>query len=166
MPKNTIDYNNTIIYKIVCNDLTIQDVYVGSTTNFTKRKHTHKNNCISEKYHNHNLKVYEFIRNNGGWSNWSMIEIEKYPCNNKIEAEKRERYWYEELNAKLNSRIPYITWEECNEYYIKNNIIRRSYTDAQKKAINKYYLSNKDKINQKKREAYQLKKELKKNTIN
>ena len=29
------------------------------------------------------------MRDNGGWQNWSMIEIEKYPCNDQQEATKR-----------------------------------------------------------------------------
>lgn len=165
MPKKTINYNNTIIYKIVCNDLNITDLYIGNTTNYIKRKYAHKNSCINEKSNNHNLKIYTTIRNNGGWKNWSMVEIEKWPCNDRNEAEKRERYWYDELNAKLNSRIPYITLEESKEYYIKNNIIRTSYTEAQKKAINKYYSLNRDKINQKRRDTYNKKKELQKNPI-
>jgi hypothetical protein len=35
MPKTNIDYSNSIVYKIVCNDLNILFCYVGSTTNFT-----------------------------------------------------------------------------------------------------------------------------------
>jgi hypothetical protein len=42
MPKKLIDYSKTIIYKIVCNDLNIKDVYVGHTTNFIKSKALHK----------------------------------------------------------------------------------------------------------------------------
>ena len=42
MPRLAVDYLNTIIYKIVCKDLSISDVYVGQTTNFTKRKSQHK----------------------------------------------------------------------------------------------------------------------------
>ena len=45
MPKKDIDYSKTIIYKIVCNDLNITDVYVGHTTNFIKRKARHKYDC-------------------------------------------------------------------------------------------------------------------------
>ena len=45
MPKKIIDYSKTIIYKIVCNDLNITDLYIGHTTNFIKRKATHKSNC-------------------------------------------------------------------------------------------------------------------------
>jgi hypothetical protein len=40
MPKTTIDYSKTVIYKIVCNDLDVKDIYIGSTTEFTKRKCT------------------------------------------------------------------------------------------------------------------------------
>ena len=41
MPRVEIDYSNTIIYKISCKDTSITDIYVGHTTNFIQRKHTH-----------------------------------------------------------------------------------------------------------------------------
>ena len=47
MPKVEIDYSNTIIYKISCKDIAIKEVYVGHTTNFVQRKHTHKQSCIN-----------------------------------------------------------------------------------------------------------------------
>ena len=37
MQKVEIDYSNTIIYKIVCKDPLIKDVYVGHTTNFVQQ---------------------------------------------------------------------------------------------------------------------------------
>ena len=67
MPKIEIDYSNTIIYKITCKDPNITDVYVGHTTNFVQRKHAHKQSCINNKSSNHKCKLYEVIRNNGGW---------------------------------------------------------------------------------------------------
>ena len=109
MPKVNVDYSKTIIYKLVCNDLNITECYVGSTTNFTKRKNMHKSICNNPRDKKHNRKNYCFIRNNGGWSNWQMIEIEKHPCNDKNEATKRERYYYESLNASLNSNKPHIS---------------------------------------------------------
>ena len=114
MPRENIDYSNTVIYKLVCNDLNIKDLYVGHTTHFIKRKWKHKSSCCNEDGKDYNLKVYQFIRENGGWDNWSMIEIEKFPCKDVYEATKRERYWYETLNAKLNSTIPYRTRQEYN----------------------------------------------------
>ena len=86
MPKTIIDYSKTIIYKIVCNDLNITDLYVGHTTQFTKRKCGHKSKCNNLNSKSYNLIIYKTIRDNGGWENWSMIEIEKYNCNDSNEA--------------------------------------------------------------------------------
>ena len=121
MPHNPINYANTIIYKIVCNDINITDCYIGSTTDFTARKCCHKSICINQNDKNHNFNVYKFIRENGNWNNWSMILIENFPCKNKREAEARERYWYEKLNATLNSQRPFVTEEEEKiKNYIRN----------------------------------------------
>ena len=54
----------------------------------------------------YNLNVYTFIRNSGGWDNWSMVIIEKYKCNNSLEAKQKERHYIEQLQASLNSNIP------------------------------------------------------------
>jgi predicted GIY-YIG superfamily endonuclease len=61
MPRLPIDYANTIIYKIVCNDLNITECYVGHTTDFVRRKKSHKHRCITETDKKHNLKVYKII---------------------------------------------------------------------------------------------------------
>ena len=78
MPKTKTDYSKTIIYKIVCNDLNIKDCYVGHTINFIKRKSGHKRTWINEKNKYHNLNIYKFIRENGGWDNWNMLVLKKY----------------------------------------------------------------------------------------
>ena len=111
MPKENIDYSNTIIYKIYCNDKSINDVYVGHTTNFTKRKHQHKSVCSNL---NNKLKIYSTIRENGGWDNWNMIEIAKYNCKDKTEARIKEQHHYVELNSSLNSCPPYV---DKNKYF-------------------------------------------------
>jgi len=122
MPKKEMDYSKTIIYKIVCNDLNITECYVGHTTNFVQRKNFHKTSCNNQKTHNSNYKIYQTIRDDGGWDNWSMIEVEKYPCNDINEATARERHWYEQLNSKLNSRYPGRTKKEYNAEYNKKII--------------------------------------------
>ena len=81
MPKEIIDYSRTIIYKIVCNDLNVKHTYVGHTTNFIKRKQQHKKRCINPDNQKYHLKVYQIMRENGGWESFSMIEIEKYNFN-------------------------------------------------------------------------------------
>ena len=101
MPKNEIDYSNTIIYKIICRDASIADVYVGHTTNFVQRKHAHKQGCI-----NNNCKLYEVIRANGGWSNWKMEIINFFECKDHYEARKKEQEYFISLGATLNSIEP------------------------------------------------------------
>lgn len=115
MPRKPINYAKTLIYKLVCNDVDVIDLYVGSTSSFVDRKSTHKNNCNNPKNKRHNLKVYKMIRENGGWENWSMVMIEPYPCKNKLEASKKEREWLEELQASLNSQVPSRTPKEWRE---------------------------------------------------
>jgi len=112
MPRTIIDYSKGLIYKIVCNDITITNIYVGSTTDFTIRKYNHKSCSNNENGKLYNMKIYQTINDNGGWDNWTMIEIEKYPCKNKREAEEREEYWRRHFNAKLNTIKAYTTVEE------------------------------------------------------
>jgi len=112
MPKIISDYSQTIIYKICCKDPSINEIYIGHTTNFTNRKHNHKSNCRNSNLNNYNLFLYKFIRENGDWDNWSMIQIEYYNCSNKREAEMRERYWIETLKPKLNCINPITLKEE------------------------------------------------------
>jgi hypothetical protein len=120
MPKKSIDFSKTMTYKIVSNDLNIRDCYVGSTTEFTKRKYNHKSICTNINSKHYNLKVYQFIRDNGNWVNWSMILIEMYPCVNHLECLQRERYWCEHLNATLNSAVPSRTKKNIKLNMISN----------------------------------------------
>ena len=115
MPRTKMNYNNTVMYKLVCKDLNVKDIYVGSTTNFIERKANHKNKCNCESNQNHQYKVYQMIRDSGGWDNWEMIQIETFPCENGNEARARERYWYEELHANMNTRNPFYSQENNKE---------------------------------------------------
>ena len=42
MPRKTVDYSRTVIYVIKCKTDNITEEYIGSTTDFTKRKYQHK----------------------------------------------------------------------------------------------------------------------------
>jgi len=142
-------YQKAVIYKLVCNDLNIKDIYVGSTCNFTRRKYGHKTSCNNEKSLQYNLSVYQCIRNNGGWVNWGMIMIEQYSCEDKRQLEKRERFWIESLKPTLNKNIPTRTIKEYN----KDN--REKISDQQKE----YYEKNKGKLSEKQKEYREKNKE-------
>jgi len=124
MPKKNIDYSNTIIYKIYCNDNSISDVYVGHTTNFNVRKYQHKNACKDLKQ---NYKIYKTIRENGGWDNWNMVEIANYNCKNSTEARIKEQQHYEELKPSLNCCPPYATKTQyvCSTCNLQFNSLKR-----------------------------------------
>jgi hypothetical protein len=139
MPKNEIDYSNTIIYKIICNDTIVSDLYVGHTTNFVQRKHAHKQGCINEKSPNHKCKLYEVIRNNGGWVNWKMEIINFFNCKNHYEARKKEQEYFLSLNATLNSIEPYAI-PKPKEVIAKNKLIKEV---LHCKECNKYFSNTK-----------------------
>ena len=101
-----IDYSNTIFYKIYCKNLEISDIYIGHTTNFVTRQHGHKQSCTNERNIGYNTKVYQFIREHGGWDNWKMEIVGYKCCKNMREACEEEQRYYDEYNATLNSIPP------------------------------------------------------------
>ena len=170
MPKVNINYSKTLIYKFVCKDLAIEKIYVGSTTDYRRRKTEHKYNCNTETCKKYNLKIYETIRGNGGWDNWDMVLIEYYPCNTSLEKRARERHWEEQLNASMNMRKPQNTNEDYylqnkdkidkynKEYYNNNSEWFEKYRNENKNKMKeyakKYREANKEKIQQKAKEYY------------
>lgn len=162
MPRSKIsDYT---FYKIVCLDNSVDLCYVGSTANFLKRKNKHKTDCNNEKGKGFNSKLYTTIRENGGWSNFKMIEIATQEQLSLREAEKREEEYRQELKANMNSRKCYITYEDRKndslQYYYdhkedvlnKKRIFYENNKDRLKAKNIKYYYENREKILQQKRE--------------
>jgi hypothetical protein len=115
MPRKPTNWSKCMFYRLVCRDPTITECYVGSTTNETHRRNTHKNACTNQNIKAHNYFVYKFIREHGSWDNWELIVIEKRPVNNKFECRIRERFFVEQYKAKLNKQIPSRTQAE---YYV------------------------------------------------
>jgi hypothetical protein len=99
MPRKGIA--NYIFYKIYCDDEKIKSCYIGTTTSFDERKRAHNYN-VNNNYDN---KVYNFIRENGGWENWSMIVIAEQNNLSYIQALEIEQNFIKELNADLNTNI-------------------------------------------------------------
>ena len=110
-----VNYNKSMIYKLCCKDINIKEIYIGSTTNFKRRKHSHKNACNNEKVKSYNFNVYRFIRENGNWENWSMVLVEEVSCENKLELHKIEREYVEKLGATLNKQVPNRNVKEYRE---------------------------------------------------
>ncbi len=167
MPKHAIDYSKTVIYKICCKDVSVKDLYVGSTTDVVKRRYNHKNSCLNEKDTNFNLAVYVFIRDYGGWLNWELVVVEAFSCKTSEEQRTRERFWLESLGATLNSYNPIRTredvvfenklWHKLQYQKNRENILeyqnhsRAANIEAIRERDRIYGAANRDTINKKKR---------------
>jgi predicted glutamine amidotransferase len=109
------------------------------------------------------------IRDNGGFDRFKMIEVEKYPCKDKREAERRENEIMKELKASMNTLKSFLTEKERKEYrneYLETN------KDILKEYSKDYYKNNKDILKEYNKEYYKTNKkyykeyyETNKNTI-
>ena len=99
MPK--IDYSKTVIYQIKCKDTSIPYIYVNFTCNTYIKLYLYKKEYKNGKQ----CELFSKIRKNGGWENWDMIILEKYPCTNKDESKQRLDFWKSKLNNELTKGI-------------------------------------------------------------
>ena len=151
------DYSKTIIYKIQHQDKP-ELIYVGHTTNFNKRKWAHKTNYNGGK--KSHLKLYNMMRENGGWEEFKMIQLKEFSCNNRREAEIEEDKSMLELKSNLNTYRSFRDQERSKE----ENIIRCKewYKDNKEKAIDynkKYNEDNKEEIKKYRKQWYKDNKE-------
>jgi hypothetical protein len=168
-----IDYT---MYKISPKNKNLNYCYIGQTTNFINRKKQHIKNTVTEsdKKHYH-LKHYDTIRQNGGWDEWEMVEIEKFNGKTKLEARIREQELIKEHNANLNMLNAYITEEErtstkkaITERYREENKellkeqtkqYKENHKDIIAEQMKKYRQENKEKIYEKTKEYRENNKE-------
>ena len=157
------DYTKGLIYKICCKDTSITECYIGSTTNLIKRRSQHKRLCELGK----DLRVYNFIREHGGWDNWELVPIEETPFETKTQMHLRERFWKEELCASLNIHSPgsyayYGSKEEAEKHWrlnldmVRNRQTRKEWRDQNNERVKKTHKEWRD-HNPEKIKNYQLK---------
>lgn len=143
------------IYKIAIKDGSLDECYIGSTSRIRERRRTHKSACNNPNNKDYNYYVYQFIRENGGFDNFDLYELEEVKYDDKRELHKIERRYIETLKPKLNKIIPTRTFQE---YYQDNkDDIRekhKTYRENNKEAIRDYYRDNKDMILAKQKEKY------------
>ena len=108
------DYSKIVIYKLQHED-DESLLYVGSTTNFTRRKCEHKSRCNFVNGDKYNRKLYKMIRENGGFESFNMIQIKEFPCSSKREAEKEEDKNMLKLKATMNDRRACRSLKEYHE---------------------------------------------------
>jgi len=95
-------------YFIYCIKFNNDIVYIGSTNNFSQRKHKHKKNTTNKRGKLYWLKLYLFIRENGGINNFIFEILENGEIENKIEIRKIEQNFIDKYNPNLNSKKSFI----------------------------------------------------------
>jgi hypothetical protein len=79
------------------------------------------------------------MRENGGWEMFRMIEVEKYPCNDKYAAEKRECEIMKELKANMNTINCSISKKDMKEERKKRKEYKERVRNAKEKEQNRIY---------------------------
>ena len=72
------------VYCIVCKDSTVEEVYIGSTDDLNIRIEKHKCNCNNKNSKEYNKRLYQFIREHGGFDNWKFIWLEMFKTDDTI----------------------------------------------------------------------------------
>ena len=170
------------IYKLIKKDATNDDmVYIGSTKDIDDRIRRHKNSCNNPNGRDYNLKIYKYIRDNGGWDEWTyeiIDEIEvalrddakkyegqyilKYDAINKLNdvvAGRSKKEYYEQNKEHLLQK--HKEWLEQNKEQLSQK--HKEWLEQNKEQLSQYrkerYESNKEQILQKQKEWYERDKE-------
>ena len=144
------------VYSIQCLDANIKEFYIGSTDDFKKRVKYH----TDDYNRGDNSKVYKFIRENGGLTNWEINYIQKFKYLTKDELRQYEQWYIDTYNPQLNAIRAYITEEQrIKAKKVYNKQYRLKYPEKVKKQEKDNYEKHKDSISLKKKEYYQKNKD-------
>ena len=130
------------IYIIKCKDPDIDRCYVGQTGNYPNR-------CKQHKYHSsfngsaaYHRPIYQYIRDNGGFSNFKIDILQTVEAEQKT-IDKVEAFYIRKFKS-LNYQIPARTRKQ---YHIDNRQKLNS-------ASNQYYYANREILTEKKKESF------------
>jgi hypothetical protein len=128
------------VYKIVCKDENITDIYIGSTREKLKeRVRSH----LKSYNNNKNYKVYEFMRKNGSFENFEFKILNEIEYFDNVMQFKQEQAYINCYKPTLNHHNAHLSKEERKEQnailYLKNKEKVR-----ERGALN--YQKNKEKV--------------------
>lgn len=156
-------------------------IYIGYTTDFYKRKITHRSACKCESNVGYNSPIYKYIRENGGIDKYEFIVLEesnddirfkeneyteKYGLDNLLNAlggntglsakEYRKNY-YKERRDKYN--VYQAEWREKNNekyksYSGKYKVYQAEWREKNKDKLTEQRQANKEETNKKHKEKF------------
>jgi hypothetical protein len=114
------------VYKIYCRDSSIRECYIGSTKDIKNRIAMHHRIIHDENNKQYDSKLYNFIRENGGFGNWIIEEMESFAFNDIKELREKEQEYINVLKPALNSGTAHKETRnkvyEYNEKYFKESV--------------------------------------------
>jgi len=152
------------IYQIVCKNESIKETYIGSTVNLKDRISKHKYDCNNPNSKSYNAKVYQFMRLNGGFTNFKFIVLKEKECVDNYEAHRIEQQYITELKSGLNNNLSYTGLNSIEykkqydkqynkQYYQENKQYYKQYRLENQKYLKQYNtqykILNKNKLNEK-----------------
>ena len=155
-----IDYSNTLIYKIACNDPLIPDFYLGYTT----MGHATLCDKFQQRCKKDTWFVCAFIRNHGGFQNWHIERLSILSCSCALQAriELRKHFDASIPVPSLNKQVPTRTNSEYSKTE-KSKATQEKYRGANREKIHELqsniYQRNKEKIRIKRRAYYLVNRE-------
>ena len=138
---NTIDkrYKCCTIYFLAHKDdvNTKNNIYIGHTIETIKERwRKHKLSCNDVNSPKYLLKVYRYIRQNGGIDNWTINILLSFPCENLDQAVSKEIDFIGLFTNNLNTRFStnYLDIDDETDLDIieKNKIAKKKQADYMK----------------------------------
>lgn len=105
-------YDNFCIYKIVSKDENDNNIYIGSTIDFERRKEQHRKSVDNKNGIQFYTLLYRYIRNNGGWDNFVMEKIIECSVSDKRSGFILETEYIINYKATLNTVFPITDFED------------------------------------------------------
>jgi len=129
-------------YKFIhsCNEIK-EFCYVGSTSNVKCRKSEHKSRCNNPDSPKYNTKLYQVMRDNGGFENFKMVILGTRENLTKTEAHMVEEEYRKSENANLNDRRCFLSPEVKKQY---NKEYSEAHREESAEYNKKWYEANKD----------------------
>jgi hypothetical protein len=90
------------IYRIQDNN-DPEQFYIGSTLNLSRRKSHHKKNVRNKVGKLYWCKLYQYIRDKGGWDNFTFSKTHEIEINKLTEGTGFEQSIIDEFKPPLNS---------------------------------------------------------------
>lgn len=151
-----IERKNYSIYKWIHTSQELENfIYVGNTSNITKRKSQHKKCCNNINNKAYNLELYKKMREYG-FDNFKMVVLATAENITKREAEKLEEEYRVAEKANLNMNRCYTSDEQKKQEKAEYS---KQYRQENKEYLTQYdkqyYQHNKQEINEYDKQYYQ-----------